>query len=292
MKHWITRFSLAIVVVGVFVLAGSCDPFDPLAAAGYGDLKIYWVTRDTLSSASLEGSDIKTVYTDADSSAEYRGIALDKANEYIYWSATGPTTNKIYRSSLDGSENTTIQNGIQAQSLALDVAGDRLYYSTNTEIWRCSLDGSNAEILWNGGGSIWDIDLNLSDNRIYWSDAGTIYRSTIADPLNPSSVVVTGNMVEAIALDVKGSKLYWFDAITENIVQSDLDGIGQDTLYTSVDATSLAVDPYAGTLYWGEENAMTAVRVFTATIAGSTPSTIIDYSGGGHAWDIVLDLWP
>ena len=129
MKHWIIKTSLAVVVVGLLVLAGSCNPFNPLAAAGFGDLKIYWVARDTLNKASLDGSGIQTIFTDPDSGAEYRGIALDKTNDKIYWSATGPTTQKIYRSALDGSENMTILTGLQAQSLELDVAGEKLYFS-------------------------------------------------------------------------------------------------------------------------------------------------------------------
>ena len=79
MKHWIGKISLAIVVVGVLALAVSCNPFDPLAAAGLGDLKIYWVSEDAVYRSNLDGSNIEII----DDQHSYQDFSLRLTTDLI-----------------------------------------------------------------------------------------------------------------------------------------------------------------------------------------------------------------
>ena len=210
--------------------------------------KMYWTDQGTnmIRRADLDGANIEDLVKALRTPV---GLALDVAGGKMYW--TNSDTSVIQRADLDGSnvENLLTVPDIRDISphreigmggIALDVIGGKMYwtdwqtvetegwFSSQYEIRRANLDGTNVEVLRRNG-------LNSTTNDL------------------PRRA--------GIALDLIGGKMYWthesesmsntdFDQITflcrSNLDGSDVEGF---ELYMGT-SDIIAVDAVRGKLYW------------------------------------------
>lgn len=210
--------------------------------------KMYWTDQGTnmIRRADLDGANIKDL---AKALRTPVGLALDVVGGKMYW--TNSDTSVIQRADLDGSnvENLLTVPDIRDISphreigmggIALDVIGGKMYwtdwqtvetegwFSSQYEIRRANLDGTNVEVLRRNG-------LNSTTNDL------------------PRRA--------GIALDLIGGKMYWThesesmsntdsDQITflcrSNLDGSDVEGF---ELYMGT-SDIIAVDAVRGKLYW------------------------------------------
>ena len=170
----------------------------------------------------------------------------------IYWTTAG----KIQRANSDGSNiETLVTTGLEyPQGIALDVAGDKMYWtdSGTRSIQRANLDGSNIETLVTT--RLEDprgIALDMAGDKMYWVDLGarSIQRANL-DGSNIETLVVTGKYPRDIALDVAGGKMYWTDFGTRSIQRANLDGTNVEALTTAKDLQDIALDVAGGKMYW------------------------------------------
>ena len=297
MKTWTVRISMILLAIALAVLANSCMPFNPLAAAGVGDLKLYWVTNagaaiaEKVQSSLLDGTGVQTHYSDTNSHS-YSAIAVDKLNGKIYWADSDPGVMRIFWCNLDGSGKAPIISAT-AYALAVDAVGGKLYYSSGAgAIFRCDLDGqNNQQILFGAPMAIKEIELDLANNLIYWvEDSIYIYKSVISDSLSRTPLFAATGTIGAIALDSAGGIIYWHDGMA--LFKSPVSSYNPQNL-GSIMANDIEVDPHEGYLYYSTNTAATGVRVSRLAITGgsmTTPVNIMDTSDG--ATDIFLDLWP
>jgi hypothetical protein len=180
--------------------------------------KVYWgLYYHGVYTANMDGSGSWTKLVDASALWPGHGqrgqLQVDGANQHVYFrtAQNGPCGDcpgrKIWRVNFDGSDLTPVYQVGNGDALALDLAGNKMYFSDgppvnaqpNTVV-RTNLDGSNVEEL-----------LTLPNPYRY---------------------------LRTIALDVAGGKMYmsvvdpdsgWRDWA---IMRANLDGSGLETLYT------------------------------------------------------------
>ncbi|MDZ4780454.1 MAG: hypothetical protein SGJ19_09405, partial [Planctomycetia bacterium] len=214
----------------------------------------------SLQSANDDGGGLAALVTDV---AQPRGMAVDSVNQFAYW--TEPGSLAIRRVSLDGSdvEETVAEVRNGAAGIAVDLTTGKVYWtdSDNSEInaairggkiRRANLDGSQPEdvvatdLLHPGG-----IAVDSIENKVYWSD-------------------VEGH------LDGSG-----------RILRANLDGSNVETLLTGIDeATGLALDQRARTLYWAES---ATGRIQRANLDGSGLETILEVPATTVALNVETD---
>jgi hypothetical protein len=111
--------------------------------------------RGTARRAHLDGTDAGTII------GEIRNgpydVCVDPQAGKIYWTRNNsePDTGRVQRANLDGSETETIAVDTDAESLELDLARGKIYWTTfdsgsypdTTRINRANLDGSDPEVL-------------------------------------------------------------------------------------------------------------------------------------------------
>ena len=139
--------------------------------------KIYWSTlkwdtnSDTevssLQRANLDGRNRETLIPRVLGRIE--SLTLHAAINKIYWIeydwATGSPI--IRRANLNGKNRETVV--LEANSLALDPAGRKIYWGNYSGIRRANLNGTNPQILTNSQVDVFALD--LPSRKIYWSDA-------------------------------------------------------------------------------------------------------------------------
>jgi hypothetical protein len=301
MKHWIIRISLAVVVVGVLVLAGSCNPFNPLAAAGYGDLKIYWTTNDgKIYSGDLDGENTVLVYDSGGSTVSC--LALDQVGNKLYWSEDhGGAGNAVFRANTDGTNKEIFHADTVAKSVAIDTKNEMVYIgSSSGAILRKSTGMAGigtGEVILSGGGGAPYIALDVVHNDIYWSTGDNlIYRDKIGSSITTSGntfdgIDISGSITSIVVLD-SGEKIYWLNS-SYGIIRINTDKTQRETVYPGPDITgseAIAVDTYSNKIYW-TTYAFAGGNLNIGTLDGATPQAIVQNIADGPKC-IEIDLWP
>jgi len=129
---------------------------------------VFWGGWTRLRSVESDGSNV-TLLDPFLGSTYATSAAVDATNGLLYWR----DSSNIRTIDLTGGNNTVVLNvGSGLQSVALDVAGGKMYYANNTTdtISRANLDGSSAETLitFSGTDNPKDIALDLDNNKIYY----------------------------------------------------------------------------------------------------------------------------
>ena len=220
--------------------------------------KMYWTNGRKIQRANLNGSYIEPLMITGNSTST-SGPALDVTEGKMYWidnSGHVSFEGKIRRANLDGSNiETLIITGSEAYGLALDVDGNKIYWTEafNRNIQRANLDGSNIETLVTGLNNPEGITLDVDGNRIYWTErvSGRIQRASL-DGSNIETLVTGLNLPEGITLDVVRGKMYWTAGYSQTAVgriqRANLDGSNIETLITELndldDPAFVALGPY------------------------------------------------
>ena len=155
--------------------------------------RMYWtdMEADRIMRADLDGSNVEALVTSG--LVTPRGLALDVAGGKMYWTDQGTGRIKIHRANLDGSNvEGLVATTVIPDRLALDLQGNRIYWTGGGKIQRASLDGSGIQDLITGLEGPRGIALDLEGGRIYWTDSGT--RKIQSANLDGSDIrdVVTG----------------------------------------------------------------------------------------------------
>jgi low density lipoprotein receptor-related protein 5/6 len=187
-----------------------------------------------------------------------RGIAIDSANRYLYWTEGGPGV--ITRGRLDGSEPVRlIETGISDPiALAIDVPNGKMYWTdTGTgKVQRSDLDGNAVEdLVVLEYGNPRGLALDLVNGKIYWGERSpSRIRRANLDGTNPETIPIAyddNTGPQSMALDVAAGKIYWANGNRSLIQRANLDGSSVENLvYTGGPPYGIALDPAAGKVYW------------------------------------------
>lgn len=140
----------------------------------------------------------------------------------LYWIET--TSGKIQYSALDGSNVTTLVDGLMNPHI-LTIHDDSLYWVDRDlqQVFRANGDGSNVELFFDAGPKV-PRDLVFTDEYIYMTT--TLVDSISRINLDGSSPVtlVSEDLGFPSGLIATDEHLYWADSDTRNIRRSNLDG--------------------------------------------------------------------
>jgi low density lipoprotein receptor-related protein 5/6 len=223
------------------------------------------------------------------------GIALDVANEKMYW--TDPVDDKIYRANLDGTDQedliTTGTN--HPYGIALDLVAKKMYWTDviDNTIYRANLDGTGKETVVSGLGDPAGITLDISAGKIYYTDPGAGKDHIRRANLDGSEVedLVTGlpNTI-GIALDLTAGKMYWVDTTDDSVQRANLDGSEIEILWVASSSSNpyfIALDTAAGKMYWTD---FTQDVIRRSNLDGSEVEILLSFSGATDPLGIALDL--
>ena len=201
----------------------------------------------------------------------------------LYWGDIGTST--ISSADPDGSNIQTLITGVRPWSLALDVAGGKIYWvSLDGSIGRANLDGSNVEALILQGGE--GIGLDLEAGKLYWAGGGRISRANL-DGSGIETLVTGLAKPDSMALDLVNRKVYWTDSANHTIQRANLDGSNVETLITGLrHPQGLNLDIAGGKMYWS--NWPPSDKIQRANLDGSNIEDIAPGRGGLEG--IVLDF--
>ena len=154
----------------------------------------------------------------------------------------------------------TVKN---ATSLAVDIAGGKLYWTERTgdrtgRIRRANLNGTNVQLVKNLTSVLLNIALDPSGGTIYLTNAwGKIQRLNVDGSNFQPNLITDLEMPGHLVLDVTSGKVYWTETTgtSGRIRRANLDGSSVQNVAMGLTAPlSLAVA--AGTVYWTSERTL------------------------------------
>ena len=278
-------------------------PIDPSQPA------IYWMGRDGVKRANLDGSNVQTLMEVVDP-FELIELTLDAAGGKMYWIHRDWETydDEIQCANLDGSNVETLVRMVPETLLSdftLDVSGGKMYWISNqfNENWeptggkiqRANLNGSQVETLVKVNFSE-SLTLDASSGKMYWiSDDRNIQRANL-DGSNVETLRAGEQNALDLALDVSRGRMYWRgvdrgDGGPVNIQHANLDGSNVQTLVTEEDSFDITLDVVGGKMYWVERKHWSQpAKIQRASLDGSNIETLVATRDGSYPLYLTLDV--
>lgn len=203
-----------------------------------------------------------------------QGMVYARRKGKIYWTESSKIApGKIRRANLNGTAvEDVITDLVWPTDITLDIHNLKIYWVNNkdSKIYRANFDGSNIEVIIDGGDpnklerdflhEPFSIALDTDANKIYWGNNGPweIRRADI-DGTNIEKVSLKRNVedifsitvdAESLEIDVKGGKMYFADSFQDNIGRANLDGSNYEHLFSLTDPSGLALDLLNRKMYW------------------------------------------
>ena len=303
MKTKLTNAALIVFITLMILLFSSCDEFNPLTAAGSGELKIYWVSSNGITGPTIQRSNLDgSGKDDLGITKDYSKVVVDKTNKRLYLVSTSTgSTNQLWYTDLEGQGLTALlssPSGNAIHDIAIDPLAGKMYFIEGNigslTIQRASLNGSGIEdITPTGydGGPIGSqaIDIDPLEKKMYFVDsaAGSMVRRSNLDGSGVETFITHTDPIYDIAVDPWNQKIYGSaDMLT--FVSNFLDPNNLSTIL-SYAVGDLAVDSTSGYIYFTYNDGL------DQDIGRITPG-MITYdrlvTGLSNPTGIFLDLWP
>jgi len=206
------------------------------------------LTRNT---GSLKNPDKVTVDNTSGYSVD---IDIDPVSNRLVWSG-GSDGTKLMSSNLDGSDLQTLSTGILTYPTGVAVSGSKIYVlDYGTALYSFNADGSGMTNLTGGAGQANDLaitgDIEYANNKLYYVNSP--------------------------------------DAINYNILETNIDGTGTTTIYTSTNLINgLALTN--SRIFWTEMDGSNNASVKTKPIAGGSVTDLVTEAGQYYS-DIFVDV--
>lgn len=257
------RFIIHKQFVFILVACLLCPAFQDISS-GQEFGKIYWMEKDGIRRANLDGSNVEDVKMMAHFKTD---MALDSLKQKIYW--VNSSTAQIQRANLDG---TNVESIITGYTLPPEGGG----MSIRCENLKCQGTASP-----DGGPTIqlshqqlnkpYSLTIDTNANKIYWSNwhIDIIQRSNL-DGTEIEDLTIQQRMIRDfkqwisplnIALDIDEGMMYWTDGIRGKIGRANLDGTNIEYLFTDIQMPyGIALDLQARQIYWSNTQTGTIHR--------------------------------
>ncbi|MCB1036906.1 MAG: hypothetical protein KDD47_23975, partial [Acidobacteria bacterium] len=258
---------------------------------------LYFLKRSngSLWAADLDGQNAVQVSFGLPHMQDFR---LDTANGHVYLAEPF-----LLRADLDGSNQVSLVAGIgtDLHDVAVDGAGERLYFSDFTE--RTVTTAGIGDLLFTSlfldpdtssdFAEIRGIALDPDQGRLFFAQGllapnGGIWRIDLATPSRTQ--IVTGlNVAHDVAYDPIGDKIYWttgLDDPTVKIQRSNPDGTGVEDVLTDLPnlVRGIEIATVRRKVYWTD---MANGQIHRADLDGSAPEMVV--SGLDRPHDVAID---
>ena len=196
----------------------------------------------------------------------------------MYW--VGATTGTLHRLVGDEVEN-LVPNVKNATSLAVDIAGGKLYWTEKTgkrtgRIRRANLDGTNVRLVKKLTSVPYGITLDTVNGKLYLTNAyGKIQRLNVDGSNFQPNLITDLDTPRNLVLDVTDGKVYWTETTEASgrIRRANLNGSNVQNVVTGlVPPLSLAVAN--GKIYWTEGATENVGKLHLANLDGTNSELI------------------
>ena len=191
----------------------------------------------------------------------------------MYW--LGATTGTLHR--LVGDEvETLVPNVKNATSLAVDIAGGKLYWTEKTgkrtgRIRRANLDGTNVRLVKKLTSVPYGIALDTVNGKLYLTNAyGKVQRLNVDGSNFQPNLITDLDTPRNLVLDVTGGKVYWTETTEASgrIRRANLNGSGVQNVATGL-VPPLSLTVANGKIYWTEGTTENAGKLHCANLDGT-----------------------
>ena len=196
----------------------------------------------------------------------------------MYW--VNVTRGTLHR--LVGAEVENLVPSVRnATSLAMDVAGSKLYWTERTgdstgRIRRANLDGRNVQLVKNLTSAPHSIVLDAAGGKIYLTNAwGKVQRLNVDGSNFQPNLITELDTPRGLALDVAGGKVYWTEA-SGRIRHANLDGSNVQDVATDL-GNPINIAIFGDTVYWTEKIGENSGEIRSANLNGN-PNVMIRHS--------------
>ena len=200
-------------------------------------------------------------------------LVEDAVHPPMYWIST--KNGALYR--LVGTEVKNLVPRVQnATSLAIDVAGRKLYWTEKTsdrtgKIRRANLNGTNVQLIKDLTSVPLGIALDTTGGKIYLTNAwGKVQRLNVDGSNFQPNLITNLDTPRNLVLDVTGGKVYWTETTEASgrIRRANLNGSNVQNVVTGlVPPLSLAVAN--GKIYWTEGTTENTGKLHRANLDGT-----------------------
>jgi len=198
-------------------------------------------------------------------------LEIDTVNSKLYISDFD--AKKIYRCNLDGTGLTDFRTGLLGpDGLAIDYAGNKLYWDTDNGIQRADLSSNDVnqkeDFVTGQANDPEGVSVDPINRKLYWTNYnGGVWMKNL-DGTGETQIIPS---VEGGSTLVVGNRLYfdqWVASGDIHIKSANLDGTGIGTITTGMSKVVFGIgyDPAAGKLYWGDR---TPGRIMRGNTDGS-----------------------
>jgi hypothetical protein len=234
--------------------------------------ELYWTTvfGDSIERSSIRCPAQSTVIAAPSITVD---IALDEIARKMYWTAEQP--DQIFRANLDGSQLELLYGddldspfyGLNA--IELDLKAGKMYWTESgtqqqfAALRRANLDGSSVEdvipnaLLRRPSG----LAIHFGQRKLYWGEStqdgepGRIRRANM-DGSNIENLIEVGVNTFGLALDERGSKMYWTNNNEGEVWRANLDGSEPELLAGGLDnPLGIVLDVEDSKVYWADHHA-------------------------------------
>ncbi|XP_038072278.1 uncharacterized protein LOC119740886 isoform X2 [Patiria miniata] len=218
-------------------------------------------------------------------------VDYDPREQMVYWTdISSQPSPKISRANIDGSNQTTIVDGLEVpDGLALDVVARMVYWTDDglRHMGRTSMDGNGSkEIILESLDHPRAIIVDHDNGHIYWTDWGSTGKIERADLNGNNRIEIINNDLRwpnGIAKD--GNYLYWCDAYLDKIERSDLSGNNR-TLVVDLSRSGLIhpfdVAVYNNSVYWTDWHDHSVGHLLPNGTVGSIGPSVLAQAWGLH----------
>lgn len=295
----IARIAFTLFLSITTFLIVSCEEFNPLTAAGSGELKIYWVSSNAITSSTIQRANLDgSGKDDLSSPADFGKVAVDKTHERLL--LVSSPSDQLWYTDLDGQGFTSLlssPSGNTIHDVAIDPLAGMIYFIEgsvgNLTIQRAGLDGSGIqEVTPDGydGGPIGSqaIDIDPFEKKMYFIDsaAGSTVRRANLDGSGEEPWITHTDPIYKMAVDPWNRKIY----CSANIFfVSNFSNPSNLTTILGYTVGDLAVDPFSGYVYFTYNDG------FDQEVGRIIPG-MVTYerlvTGLSTPTGICIDLWP
>lgn len=219
--------------------------------------------RDQVSRINLDGTGFDNII-DSPEIVDPRALAIDPFNGQAYYSS-GSTLERV---NFDGTGQQSLgaSGGSVPSDIALDVAGDKMYWSVDGSagIRRAALDGSGPV---------------------------TLVSQAMLNALVGVDPLVHADEVSGIALDIVGGRIYWandrrLNSMPIGGVVTGADAVHHFELSGAGDINKIKLNPTSSLVYWTNNSGSVVQR---AGLTGAGQTTLVS-RGFGRPAGLAIDL--
>lgn len=238
--------------------------------------RIYFTTTgNTIRRIDYDGSNEQEVVA-AQAFSTPADVVVDDGTNSIIW--TDSTNAQVLRSNLDGTNVTSLYNGLsKAGKIFLDSANNLVYVTGLGEILAIPTDGSPPALMLNDSGGTGDLgSIFVRSGKIYWSNTstGAIKRAN-TDGTDIETILSTGNAadVQGITYDASLSKILYLSGSSGTSSIRSIDEAGAaDAPYNLITGTDLEGEVTAYPSFATPTPTATPSPTFTPTLPPPTPT--------------------